>query len=129
MPAVFWLARPVLSGKDCLVLNAATRRSVSGAGRSYSCLRGTAPLSLDALGARALVINVDFWSTVLGLTMFPIGYFLHALAKRHARQPCRPTGTLLLVLFLRHSAFSFWGRAFASRLEADCQLGTEGLES
>jgi len=26
---------------------------------------------------------VDFWSAVLGLTLFPIGYLLHALKKRH----------------------------------------------
>jgi hypothetical protein len=25
---------------------------------------------------------LDFWSAVLGLTLFPIGYLLHALAKR-----------------------------------------------
>jgi hypothetical protein len=27
---------------------------------------------------------LDFWSAVLGLTSFPIGYLFHALAKRHA---------------------------------------------
>jgi hypothetical protein len=27
---------------------------------------------------------LDLWSVVLGLTMFPIGYLLHALTKRHA---------------------------------------------
>jgi hypothetical protein len=27
---------------------------------------------------------LDFWSAVLGLTLFPIGYLLHALAQRHA---------------------------------------------
>ena len=27
---------------------------------------------------------LDFWSAVLGLTLFPLGYFLHALTKRHA---------------------------------------------
>ena len=27
---------------------------------------------------------LDFWSAVLGLTLFPIGYLFHALAKRHA---------------------------------------------
>jgi hypothetical protein len=27
---------------------------------------------------------LDLWSAVLGLTMFPIGYLLHALTKRHA---------------------------------------------
>ena len=27
---------------------------------------------------------LDFWSTVLGLTSFPIGYLFHALTKRHA---------------------------------------------
>jgi hypothetical protein len=26
----------------------------------------------------------DLWSAVLGLTLFPIGYLLHALTKRHA---------------------------------------------
>ena len=26
---------------------------------------------------------VDFWSAVLALTLFPTGYLLHALAKRH----------------------------------------------
>ena len=26
---------------------------------------------------------VDFWSAVLGLTMFPAGYLCHALTKRH----------------------------------------------
>lgn len=25
---------------------------------------------------------LDFWSAVLGLTLFPIGYLLHALTKR-----------------------------------------------
>jgi hypothetical protein len=29
---------------------------------------------------------LDFWSAVLGLTLFPIGYLLHALTERHARQ-------------------------------------------
>ena len=27
---------------------------------------------------------LDLWSAVLGLTLFPIGYLLHALTKRHA---------------------------------------------
>jgi hypothetical protein len=27
---------------------------------------------------------LDFWSAVLGLTLFPLGYLLHALTKRHA---------------------------------------------
>ena len=27
---------------------------------------------------------LDFWSAVLGLTSFPIGYLFHALTKRHA---------------------------------------------
>ena len=27
---------------------------------------------------------VDLWSAVLGLTLFPIGFLLHALRKRHA---------------------------------------------
>ena len=27
---------------------------------------------------------LDFWSCVLGLTLFPIGYLLDALTKRHA---------------------------------------------
>jgi succinate dehydrogenase/fumarate reductase cytochrome b subunit len=27
---------------------------------------------------------LDFWSAVLGLTLFPVGYFLHALIRRHA---------------------------------------------
>jgi len=27
---------------------------------------------------------LDFWSAVLGLTLFPIGYLFHALTKRHA---------------------------------------------
>jgi hypothetical protein len=27
---------------------------------------------------------LDFWSAVLGLTLFPTGYLLHALKKRHA---------------------------------------------
>src|SRR6266705_747138 len=27
---------------------------------------------------------LDFWSAVLGLTLFPIGYLLQALTKRHA---------------------------------------------
>jgi hypothetical protein len=27
---------------------------------------------------------LDFWSAVLGLTLFPTGYLLHALTKRHA---------------------------------------------
>jgi hypothetical protein len=26
---------------------------------------------------------IDFWSAVLGLTMFPAGYLCHALTKRH----------------------------------------------
>src|SRR5438552_4047279 len=26
---------------------------------------------------------LDFWSAVLGLTLFPIGHLLHALTKRH----------------------------------------------
>ena len=26
---------------------------------------------------------LDFWCAVLGLTLFPTGYFLHALTKRH----------------------------------------------
>src|SRR6266568_853473 len=26
---------------------------------------------------------LDFWSAILGLTLFPIGYLLHALTKRH----------------------------------------------
>lgn len=27
---------------------------------------------------------LDLWSAVLGLTLFPIGYLLHVLTKRHA---------------------------------------------
>jgi hypothetical protein len=27
---------------------------------------------------------LDFWSAVLGLTLFPIGYLLHAVTKRRA---------------------------------------------
>jgi hypothetical protein len=27
---------------------------------------------------------LDFWSAVLGLTLFPMGYLFHALTKRHA---------------------------------------------
>jgi hypothetical protein len=27
---------------------------------------------------------LDFWSAVLGLTLFPIGYLFHALTRRHA---------------------------------------------
>jgi hypothetical protein len=27
---------------------------------------------------------LDLWSAVLGSTLFPIGYLLHALTKRHA---------------------------------------------
>ena len=27
---------------------------------------------------------LDFWSTVLGLTLFPVGYLCHAFTKRHA---------------------------------------------
>jgi hypothetical protein len=27
---------------------------------------------------------LDFWSAILGLTSFPIGYLFHALTKRHA---------------------------------------------
>ena len=27
---------------------------------------------------------LDFWSAVLGLTLFPIGYLLHAIAKRRS---------------------------------------------
>jgi hypothetical protein len=27
---------------------------------------------------------LNLWSAVLGLTLFPIGYLLHALSKRHA---------------------------------------------
>jgi hypothetical protein len=27
---------------------------------------------------------VDLWSAVIGLTLFPLGYFFHALAHRHA---------------------------------------------
>lgn len=27
---------------------------------------------------------LDFWSAVLGLTLFPVGYLCHALTKRHA---------------------------------------------
>jgi hypothetical protein len=27
---------------------------------------------------------LDIWSAVLGLTLFPVGYLLHALTKRHA---------------------------------------------
>lgn len=26
---------------------------------------------------------LDFWSAILGLTLFPIGYLLHALSRRH----------------------------------------------
>ena len=26
---------------------------------------------------------LDFWSAVLGFTLFPVGYLLHALTKRH----------------------------------------------
>jgi hypothetical protein len=29
---------------------------------------------------------LDFWSAVLGLTLFPIGYMLHALRAKHLRQ-------------------------------------------
>ncbi len=31
---------------------------------------------------------VDFWSAALGLTLFPIGYFLDALTARHAAFRC-----------------------------------------
>jgi hypothetical protein len=27
---------------------------------------------------------LDFWSALLGLTLFPIGYLLHAVTKRRA---------------------------------------------
>jgi hypothetical protein len=27
---------------------------------------------------------LDLWSAILGFTLFPVGYFLHALSKRHA---------------------------------------------
>ena len=27
---------------------------------------------------------LDLWSAILGLTLFPVGYFFHALSKRHA---------------------------------------------
>jgi hypothetical protein len=27
---------------------------------------------------------LDFWSAVLGVTLFPLGYLLHALTERHA---------------------------------------------
>ena len=27
---------------------------------------------------------LDFWSAVLGLTLFPVGYLCHVLTKRHA---------------------------------------------
>jgi hypothetical protein len=27
---------------------------------------------------------LDFWSAILGLTLFPIGYLFHALTNRHA---------------------------------------------
>lgn len=27
---------------------------------------------------------LDLWSAVLGLTLFPVGYLLHALTRRHA---------------------------------------------
>jgi len=27
---------------------------------------------------------LDFWSAVLGLTLFPVGYLFHAFTKRHA---------------------------------------------
>ena len=30
----------------------------------------------------------DFWSAVLGLTLFPLGYLYHALTKRQAQLSC-----------------------------------------
>jgi hypothetical protein len=27
---------------------------------------------------------LDFWSAILGVTLFPLGYLLHALPNRHA---------------------------------------------
>jgi hypothetical protein len=27
---------------------------------------------------------LDLWSAILGFTLFPVGYFFHALSKRHA---------------------------------------------
>jgi hypothetical protein len=29
---------------------------------------------------------LDFWSAVLGLSLFPVGYLLHSLARRNTRQ-------------------------------------------
>ena len=75
-----------------------------------SLRRKTVPSFLQLLGAGCLVVVVlthvsealhlfpsmhwghersvghylDLWSAVLGLTLFPIGYLLHALTKRHA---------------------------------------------
>ena len=31
---------------------------------------------------------LDFWSAVLGLTLFPLGYLYHALTKRQAQLSC-----------------------------------------
>jgi hypothetical protein len=36
---------------------------------------------------------VDFWSAVLGLTMFPAGYLCHALTKLHGSPPLRKVTT------------------------------------
>jgi hypothetical protein len=32
---------------------------------------------------RSIGHYLDFWSAVLGLALFPVGYLLHALRKRH----------------------------------------------
>src|SRR5438445_13033880 len=53
MHAVFWFGSLVLQRKDCVLFPTATRRRMSGDSRSYSCLRSTTPVSLDALGRGA----------------------------------------------------------------------------
>src|SRR5438876_107975 len=48
---VFWFGALVLERKDGGLFLPAHRRGMSGAGRSYPCLRSPSPVSLDALGA------------------------------------------------------------------------------
>jgi hypothetical protein len=61
-----------------------TRRRMSGDGCPYSYLRGTWPVSFDALGLKRSVGHyLDFWSATFGLTLFPVGYLFHSLTNRH----------------------------------------------
>lgn len=62
-----------------MLLPTVTRRRMSGDGCSYSCLRSTPSVSLE----HSVGHYLDLWGAVLGLTLFPIGYLLHAL-KWHA---------------------------------------------